>query len=464
VTFTDPAFAILFGVVLLLYLPVAGRAWGLRAQNLLLLIVSAVFYGWVHPVWVALLYLSASVDYGAALAMERWPDRKRALLVVSLTCNLGLLAAFKYVGFFSANLQALGVPVPVVEVLLPAGISFYTFQSMSYTIDVYRGQLRACRDPVDYFVFISFFPQLVAGPIERASDLLAQVTAPRTVTAAGFGAGLMRATWGLAKKLVVADNVAVYVDRVYGLPALSAPLALAGAFAFSVQILADFSGYTDMARGVAQMMGFRLSPNFLHPYLAANPTELWQRWHVSLSGWIRDYLYIPLGGSRGGPARVAAVTVVTMGLSGLWHGASWNFVLWGLYHAALVLVYRQLWPLLKPLPRVVTVPVFFCLVVIGWAIFRQTDAAVLFATIRHPLPVAPAADAVVSAVVLAIGACGGAVLVLGLLVERWLLPRLTLPDRGALRVAFGAGLVSLVATLLVAWMRTNADTFIYFAF
>lgn len=185
---------------------------------------------------------------------------------------------------------------------------------------------------------------------------------------------------------------------------------------------------------------------------------------MSLSAWILDYLYIPLGGSRGGPARGAAVTVLTMGLSGLWHGASWNFVIWGLYHAALVLVYRRIWPLLKAVPRALTVPFFFCFTVIGWAIFRQTDSDILFATIRHPLPVSPASEAVVSAVLLAIGACGGAVLVLGLLVERFVLPRLALPDRAGLRVAFGAGFVSLVATLFVAWMRTNADAFIYFRF
>ncbi len=453
-SFVTLTFAIFFALVFALYVPVR---W--RLQNLLLLVASAAFYGWEHPWWVLLLYFSAGIDYLAAIGMERWPAHKRPLLTTSLGANLALLAWFKYAMFASDNLRALGADVPLLDVILPAGISFYTFQSMSYTIDVYRGVMPACRNILDYYLFVSFFPQLVAGPIERAPDLLRQVLAPRVVAWSNVEAGLLRATWGVAKKVIVADNVAVYVDRVYGLPTLSLPLAMAGAFAFAVQILADFSGYTDIARGVAQCFGFTLSPNFLHPYLAANPSELWRRWHVSFSSWIRDYLYVPLGGSKGSALRVAAVTVLTMAISGLWHGASWNFVLWGVYHGLLVVVYRPLWRVLGLLPRWVTVPIFFCLVVFGWAIFRQHDASVLFDTFRHPWPVHPHSELIVGGVLMAVGACGGAILVLGLLAERYLLPRL-----GALRPAFAVGFVSLVATLLVYWMRTNADAFIYFRF
>ncbi|MSQ03502.1 MAG: MBOAT family protein [Myxococcales bacterium] len=453
-SFVTPTFAVFLALVLAVYVPVR---W--RLQNLLLLLASATFYGWEHPSWVLLLYVSAGIDFLAAIGMERWPAHKRPLLATSLGANLALLAWFKYAMFAADNLRALGADVPLLDVVLPAGISFYTFQSMSYTIDVYRGVMPACRSILDYFLFVSFFPQLVAGPIERAPDLLRQVLAPRVVTANDIGAGLLRATWGVAKKVIVADNVAVYVDRVYGLPTLSLPLALAGAFAFAVQILADFSGYTDIARGVAQCFGFTLSPNFLHPYLAANPTELWRRWHVSFSSWIRDYVYVPLGGSKGSAFRVAAVTVLTMATSGLWHGASWNFVLWGVYHGLLVVLYRPLWRVLAPLPRWLTVPLFFCFTVFGWAIFRQHDASVLVETFRHPWPVHPTGELIVGGVVLAVGACGGALLVLGLVVERTLVPRL-----GALRPAFAVGFVALVATLLVYWTRTNADAFIYFRF
>jgi D-alanyl-lipoteichoic acid acyltransferase DltB (MBOAT superfamily) len=454
VLFTQPAFAVFFPVVVAAYL-LLGRG----GQNGLLLVASAVFYGWEHPWWVALLYFSAGIDYAAALGMERWPARRGALLTLSLSVNLLLLGWFKYAAFAAENLRALGAPVPALEVLLPAGISFYTFQSMAYTVDVYRGRLPACRSLRDYFVFVSFFPQLVAGPIERAPDLLAQVQTPRTVTAAGLGAGLRRMAWGLLLKCMVADTVALYVDRLFGLARPSLLLTLAGAFAFSVQILADFGGYSEIARGAAQCLGFRLSPNFLHPYLAANPTEFWRRWHVTFSSWIRDYLYVPLGGSRGSPVRVAAVTVLTFALSGLWHGASWNFVAWGVYHGLLVLAYRRAAPLVERLPRVVSVPIFFGFTVVGWAIFRQHDGAALRAAVTGPVTADGAGEGVVAAVVVAVGAAGGAVLTAGLLVERYVVPRL-----GALRPALSFGFVSLAATLLFFWTRTNADAFIYFRF
>ncbi len=453
-TFVDPVFPVFFLVVLALYAPA-----GHRLRNLVLLVASAVFYGWAHPSWVVLLAASASVDWAAAIGMERWPERKGPLLVASLAANLGLLGWFKYVGFATENLRLLGVDVPLAEVVLPAGISFYTFQSMSYAIDVYRGDLRACRSLADYLVFVSFFPQLVAGPIERAKDLLAQVVTPRTLRLEDAGRGLVLIAWGAAKKCVIADNVAVYVDRLFGLDDPGLLLTLAGASAFSVQILADFSGYTDMARGAARILGFSLSPNFLHPYLAAHPGELWRRWHVSFSSWIRDYLYIPLGGGRGGPARVAAVTVLTMAMSGLWHGASWNFVAWGVFHGVLVVVYRPIWPLLRALPRVVTVPVFYMFTVFGWAIFRQHDMGALLRALAAPLAHAGPDERVVAAVVAGVGAAGGATLVLGLLAERYVVPRL-----GAARAPAAVGFVSTVATALVFWARGDADAFIYFRF
>ncbi len=451
-SFVSPTFAVFFVVALALYLVLRHR-W----QNLLLLVTGAIFYGWEHPEWVLLLYLSAGIDYFAAIGMERYPEHRRPLLAVSVTANLSLLGWFKYANFGSSNLRALGFDTPELDVVLPAGISFYTFQSMSYTIDVYRGQLRACRSFTDYFAFISFFPQLVAGPIERAHDLLTQIQSPRTVTLEAIGNGLVTAAWGVALKAVIADNVALYVDRLFGLPRMSLPMLAAGASAFSVQILADFSGYTTIALGVATCFGFKLSRNFLHPFLAANPTEHWTRWHVTFSGWIRDYLYVPLGGSRGSKLRVAGVTLLTMGLSGLWHGASWNFVLWGLYHGFLVVLYRPLWPWLSRLPRWVTVPIFYVLLNLSWFLFRQHDLGRLAYTLQHPA--ATREEWVVAAVVAGVGLAGGAVLVAAMLVELYVVPRL-----GRWKPAFGAGLVSLVVCLLLYWSRAGADGFIYFRF
>lgn len=453
-SFVTPEFLAFFTVVLALYSVLTHR-W----QNVLLLVASAVFYGWEEPWYVALLYAATAGDFLAGLAMERWPGHKRLALTVSIVLNLGLLAWFKYAGLFATTLQQLGVPVAIPVVPLPAGISFYTFQTMSYTIDVYRGERKPSHSPLHYFTFVSFFPHLVAGPIMRAPVLLAQVEHPRTLRWERVGSGLALATLGAVKKLVIADNVAVYVDRLFGLPHLSLPLALAGAFAFAVQILADFSGYTDMARGLARTLGFDIPPNFLHPYLAANPREFWQRWHVSFSSWIRDYLYIPLGGSRGGPARVAAVTLATMGISGLWHGASWNFALWGIYHGILIVVHRRVQRWLAPIPRILAVPSMFVWTVFGWLLFRQHDGASLAWTFTHPLPAHPREEAVVAGVVAAVGAAGGAALILALLVERHVVPRL-----GSYRLAAGIGFVSLAATATFYWMRTNADAFIYFRF
>ena len=365
--------------------------WSLphRAQNVFLLLGSYFFYGYVHPWFLLLLAGSTIADYSYALGMQRFEARRRLLVTASIGTNLGLLACFKYFDFFSTNVAAvlgklgLSVTPPLLGIALPVGISFYTFQSLSYTIDVYRRRLAPHRDFIEFAAFLALFPQLVAGPIERAVNMLPQVTSPRRFDPERARLALVLMTWGFFKKLVVADNVALIANKVFALGDPSFSLVWVGTLAFGVQIYADFSAYSDIARGTARLLGFELMENFHHPYLAETPSDFWRRWHISLSSWFRDYVFIPLGGSRGAPLRVARNLMLTFLLSGFWHGASWNFVLWGAYHGLLLIAYRGLGAvaprlfqarLLAPL----RVLVMFALVNVGWLMFRETSTSALF--------------------------------------------------------------------------------------
>jgi alginate O-acetyltransferase complex protein AlgI len=383
-TFHSLAFVVFFPVLLASY-------WCLphRAQNVVLLAASYLFYGWVHPWFVAIMLISTTVDYWAGQRMEDDPRRKRWYLAASLSVNLGMLGFFKYFNFFIDNMRAalavlgLTAPPPTLEILLPAGISFYTFQALSYTIDVYRGEMRARRNPIDFALFIAFFPHLVAGPIMRAQNLLKQVERPRVFALDAARSGAVLIAWGFFKKLVIADNVAIIAGRVFGHQHPSSVVLWTGVFAFGIQIYADFSAYSDIARGVARWFGFELMVNFNHPYIAHSPSDFWRRWHISLSTWFRDYVYIPLGGGRAASPRREANVLATFLLSGFWHGASWNFVLWGLYHGTLVVVTRALgrafrlperWP--GPL-ALVQIAATFVLMMAGWLLFRETNATFL---------------------------------------------------------------------------------------
>jgi alginate O-acetyltransferase complex protein AlgI len=362
-----------------------------RAQNLLLLAASYFFYGWWDWRFLGLLAGSTALDWAVALALDargpdgahrRTPAARRTLLSASVAANLGVLAFFKYANFFADSavvaLRALGLEAdPVVlGIVLPVGISFYTFQTLSYTIDVYRGVLPACRSLPDFALFVSFFPQLVAGPIERAKDLLPQVQAPRTVRREDLDRAAWLVGWGLFKKVFVADNLARIADLGFAAPRPGGALALAAVYAFAFQIYADFSGYSDIARGLASAMGFRFQRNFERPYFAGDPTEFWRRWHTSLSTWLRDYLYIPLGGNRDGTLRTYRNLLATMLLGGLWHGAAWTFVAWGALHGAWLAAHRR-W--CESFPRVaapgfassaIRVVLCFHAVCLGWIFFR----------------------------------------------------------------------------------------------
>jgi alginate O-acetyltransferase complex protein AlgI len=319
-----------------------------RARVLLLLAASFAFYAsWSH--WLALLLAGSCVmDYLIARGMEATAAQRlrRLLLLLSLTANLGLLVYFKYANFFLRSLEesagafGLGLALPVLRVILPVGISFYTFEAINYTVDVYRGQVRAERHLDRFMLFILFFPHLMAGPIVRARDFLPQTHRPKQWSWLRGHAGVLLILVGVVKKLAVADRMALYADPVFHAPGQFDAMALwVAAVAYAFQVYCDFSGYTDMALGLAQLLGYHLAPNFNLPFLAVNVSDFWRRWHISLSTWIRDYLYIPLGGSRRGRWVTYRNLLITMGLAGLWHGANWNCVLFGVIQGAMLAVH-----------------------------------------------------------------------------------------------------------------------------
>lgn len=349
---------------------------GYRAQNILLLGASLFFYGWWDWRFLPLIILSAVVDYGSALGIERSAGAaKKRWLLASVAVNLGVLGTFKYLGFFvdstAAALAALGLSAhtPTLELVLPVGISFYTFQSMSYSIDVYRGRLKPERDFPTFLTYIAFFPQLVAGPIERAGHMLPQFKRKRTVSRAQLKEGIWNIAWGMFQKVVISDSVARFADAAFGREINGANFVV-GTLAFGLQIYCDFNAYSLIARGSASLFGFELQWNFTRPYFSTSLREFWQRWHRSLGSWLRDYVYIPLGGNRHGSRRTGINLMTTMLLGGLWHGAGWNFVLWGGLHGLGLAAERTM---KAPLPPVIGWCVTMLVVFSGWMLFRADD-------------------------------------------------------------------------------------------
>ncbi len=391
--FSSTIFLQFFAAFLLLYFLCRNS---LRARNGLIVAGSWVFYGWWDYRFLALLIFSGCFDFAMArLLAQSISQRRRKLMVAcSVALNLSLLGFFKYCDFFIQSLtdllRHLGLQAhpETLGIILPVGISFYTFQSLGYVIDVYRREFRACQNLLQYLAFVSFFPQLVAGPIQRARHLLPQMQRTLLITPEMLGEGIWLVLWGLFKKVFMADNLAPLVRMIFDHPKPGGPAVLAGALAFAFQIYGDFSGYSDIARGLGKILGFDLQVNFDLPYLATNLREFWRRWHISLSFWLRDYLYISLGGNRKGPARVAANVLLTMLLGGLWHGAAWNFVLWGAWHG-LGLVANRVWQARSPhrgLPRWLAWPLTFLFVLYGWVIFRAGSwerVSVLTAALAH---------------------------------------------------------------------------------
>lgn len=385
--FNSLSYAAFLIIVFILYWFVAKKSS--RAQNILILICSYVFYGLWDWRFLFLLGFSTALDYFTGIKIHESASngRRKMWLIISVAINLGFLCFFKYFNFFVGSFGRLlhkfdfEPNIPLLNIILPVGISFYTFHGLSYVFDIYNKKITPTRSLVDYSVFVSFFPLLVAGPIERATHLLPQVSRPRIFDSQKATDGMRQILWGLFKKIVIADNCAVVVNDVFANPdAFSGTSLVIGAILFAFQVYGDFSGYTDIALGSARLLGFDLLRNFSYPYFSRDIAEFWRRWHISLTSWFKDYVYIPLGGNRGSKLKTVRNTIIVFLLSGVWHGANWTFVVWGLYHALLfmpLLLFNVKKTHAEPIAKgrfspfdLIKILVTFGLVTIGWVIFR----------------------------------------------------------------------------------------------
>jgi alginate O-acetyltransferase complex protein AlgI len=390
--FNSLEFAIFLPIVFLLYWFVFNK--NLKVQNFLLLVASYVFYGWWDWRFLSLIFFSSMVDYSIGIGLGKIDDKtkRRILLTCSILVNIGLLGFFKYYNFFTESFSEAftffgsHIEPSRLNVVLPVGISFYTFQTLSYSIDVYRKKLEPTSDFISFFAFVSFFPQLVAGPIERAMNLLPQFYSKRYFDHAKAVDGTRQILWGLFKKVVIADNLAEYVNDIFANSVhYSGSTLVVGVVFFAFQIYADFSGYSDIAIGTARLFGFDLMRNFAFPYFSRDIAEFWRRWHISLSTWFRDYLYIPLGGSRGGTWSKVRNTFIIFVVSGFWHGANWTFIAWGalnaIYFLPLLLLKKnrsnldtvaknKYFPSLK---EAFSMIVTFTVTCLAWVFFRAED-------------------------------------------------------------------------------------------
>lgn len=372
-------------IFLCVYLPLVLLGYYIcpkKGRNLFLLIVSLVFYAWGEPKYVFLMIFSILVNYIFGRLMDKNRGRQKRmklLLVLSVVIDLGLLSVFKYTDFVITNINAIfGANFDLLNIALPIGISFYTFQAMSYTIDVYRDDVRVQKNLIDFGMYITMFPQLIAGPIVRYADVQDQL-ADRSVTTVDFSEGVMRFVVGLGKKVLLANQMGAVWSDIYALGGdVSTLMAWTGAIAYTFQIYFDFSGYSDMAIGLGRMFGFKFPENFRYPYQSVSITDFWRRWHITLSTWFKEYLYIPLGGNRRGLARQALNLLIVWSLTGFWHGAGWNFVMWGLYYFVILFIEKLfLLKALDKLPKLFRHVYALLLIVIGWVIFASDDVSVL---------------------------------------------------------------------------------------
>ncbi|QDO92623.1 MBOAT family protein [Formosa sediminum] len=381
--FNSFEFLIFFPIVFVAYWLLSNS---LQKQNILLLICSYVFYAWWDWHFLSLIIISSFIDFIAGLQIYKshTSQLRKMWLLVSLIANLGMLSVFKYYNFFVTSftdlVQVFGWKPNdlTLNIILPVGISFYTFQTLSYTIDIYRKELQPTKNIVSFFTYIAFFPQLVAGPIERASNLLPQIEQPRKFRKTWFNEGVIQILVGLFRKIVIADTIGAYVDLVYGdIELYNSMSIILATFLYAFQIYYDFSGYSDIAIGTAKLLGFKFHQNFNIPYFSKSLTEFWRKWHMSLSYWLRDYLYISLGGNRKGIVITYRNLLITMLLGGLWHGSSWNFIIWGAIHGVVLSIEKLLkskgfWGNLKGL-SFLGYPITFIVVLLSWVFFRSQD-------------------------------------------------------------------------------------------
>jgi len=374
-------------VFLYCYLPAVLLVYYLfprKLRNFTLLLFSLLFYGWGEPKWIAIMLFSSVLDFTCSNVIEHHREKKglcKAMLLTSVCMNLGVLFFFKYTDFLLDSIPFLS-NVPRLNVTLPIGISFYTFQTMSCTIDVYRRDAKAQRNLVDFAAYVTLFPQLIAGPIVRYGEIAEQLTG-RKETWAQFSAGICKFCVGLCKKVLLANACGALWEQVQGREDASATAALLGLLCYTMQIYFDFSGYSDMAIGLGRLFGFELPVNFDHPYLSLSVSEFWRRWHITLGAWFREYVYIPLGGSRVGKAKLVRNLAIVWLLTGLWHGASWNFVLWGAFYGILLILEKLVYGrLLEKLPRILRHIYVMAAVLFGWALFAFTDLAALGTFLR----------------------------------------------------------------------------------
>jgi D-alanyl-lipoteichoic acid acyltransferase DltB (MBOAT superfamily) len=477
-------FFIFFLIVYPVYLMVRKNN---QLMNLWLMIASYIFYGWWNPYYLLLLFGTSAIDYCMVLFMQgsRWLKTRKLWLLISLVSNFGFLGFFKYSYFITENLNAflyqMGLPFKLpdpaaypnaflslvgvsedrffMQVILPIGISFHTFQSMSYTIDAYRGKIQMERSIVRFLTFVSFFPQLVAGPIERASNLLPQLQKTPTITRRDITDGMALFLVGFFKKVALADYLAKYVDKVYETPGqFEAAALLLATVAFGWQIYFDFSGYTDMARGIARVMGFRLMLNFNNPYAATGLGDFWARWHISLSTWFKDYVYFPLGGNRCGPFRTYFNMFATMVISGIWHGAAWTFVIWGALHALGRCSTRELEQTefyQKRVPTIFKQAWVFAFVTLTWVFFRAqslTDAWLIISRIFTAGWTDPRFPVLMAVLILAVWAYQL------FYASQWRFRRVL--EVAPVRV----GLVALMIAYLLVVAQPSTKAFIYFQF
>ena len=456
-------------IFLFFFLPITLALYYLtprRGRNLTLLLTSLVFYGWGEPVYLLLMVFTILLNYFCGLWIAARQARGRsakAALTVSVVLNLALLGTFKYAGLFARSLRLLpglgGLPVP--ELVLPIGISFYIFQSMSYVIDLYRGRASLQRSPLRFGAYVAMFPQLIAGPIVRYRDVAEQLESRRE-NLPQFAAGVSLFILGLSKKLLLANPMGALWENLQTQPGCLS--AWCGMFAYTLQIYFDFSGYSDMAIGLGRIFGFDFPENFNYPYTALSITEFWRRWHISLSSWFRDYVYIPLGGNRVSRLRWLRNLLIVWALTGLWHGASWNFVLWGLYYGLLLAAEKLfLGRLLEKLPRLLRWALTFLVVMLGWVLFNLTDFAQLADVLGRMFRFAPTDWAAMLADDLSL-AKAALVLPAGLLCALPLTRRLRQAEGLWPELARMAGSLVLLLLSLMLLFSTRYNPFIYFRF